>query len=207
VVPGVILAAGASSRMGRVKALLATGVPGECFLTRLVATLRVAGVDDVLVVVGADAEAIAAHLRAEPLPPRLVRNPNPERGQLSSLLCGLQVIDRPGVRGMLVTPVDVPFVAPGTVRAVLEAYRRTGAPVVRPVRHGRGGHPVVFDRQVFDDLRRADPAEGAKAVVHRWAPRGLDLPVDDEGAFLDIDSPADYAEALRRFGGPPSGDR
>ncbi len=198
-IPGVILAAGASSRMGRPKALLATSVPGECFLTRLIWTMRAAGVDDVVVVVGADAEAIAGRLGSEPFPPRVVRNPHPEEGQLSSLLCALRVIDRPGVRGMLVTPVDVPFVAPATVRTLLDVYRRTGAPVVRPVRQGRGGHPVVFDRQVFDDLRRANPAEGAKAVVRRWAHAGVEVAVDDEGAFFDIDSPEQYAEALRRF--------
>lgn len=200
-IPAVVLAAGESSRMGRPKALLPTGVPGETFLTRLVATLRTAGADDVLVVVAAEAAPIVAAATAMALPPRLVENRDSARGgQLSSLVAGLNAIDRPGVRAMLVTPVDLPLVAVETVRAILDASRRTGAPIVRPAKGSRHGHPVVFDRSVFDELRRADPATGAKAVVRAHAAEVVDVAVDDEGAFLDIDTPEDYE---RLIGKPP----
>ena len=85
-----------------------------------------------------------------------------------------------------------------TVRAVLDGYRRTGAPLVRPEREGRHGHPVVFDRSLFDDLRRADPQRGAKPVVRAHAAEGLELPVGDDGAFEDVDTPEDYERAFGR---------
>ena len=129
----------------------------------------------------------------------MLRNPAPERGQLSSLLVALKAVDHPGVGAMLVTLVDLPLVSPATVHAVLEGYRRTGAPIVRPARNGRHGHPILFDRSLFDELRRADPALGAKPVVRAHAADGLEIEIEDDGAFADVDTPEDYE---RVFGVP-----
>ena len=126
---------------------------------------------------------------------RVVVNLDPSRGQLSSLLAALDVADRPGVQGLLMTLVDVPLVSSETIRAIADAYRAAGRPIVRPVKDGRHGHPVIFDRRLFDELRQADPALGAKTVVHRHASEIQEIEVDDEGAFVDIDTP----EAYRRW--------
>src|SRR5205085_8740546 len=104
----------------------------------------------------------------------------------------LRVVDRPGVRAALVTLIDVPLVAPSTVRTLLEEYRSGASLLVRPVSGGRHGHPVIFDRALFDELRRANPKEGAKEVVRAYAAELLNVEVDDEGAFTDIDTPEDY---------------
>ena len=199
-IPGVVLAGGASSRMGgRPKALLPMGHSDETFLARIVSAMREGGVDDVVVVAGDHLEVIvsAAELMAPPV--RVLHNPASERGQLSSLLVALDAIDDPGVRGMLVTLVDLPLVSPATVRAVLDGYRRSGAPIVRPARHGRHGHPVLFDRSLFDELRCADPEQGAKPIVRAHATDGVEIEIDDEGAFADVDTPDDYQ---RVFGVP-----
>jgi CTP:molybdopterin cytidylyltransferase MocA len=201
-IPGVVLAGGASSRMGgRPKALLSTGHGGETFLARIVSSLRTGGVDDVVVVAGYHHAEISRAAMRLTMPVRVLSNPAPERGQLSSLLVALAAVDHPGVRAMAVTLVDLPLLTPATVRAVLEGYRRTGAPIVRPARNGRHGHPVVFDRSLFDELRHADLEQGAKPVVRAHAGEGLEVDVDDEGAFIDVDTPEDYARA---FGVPPS---
>jgi molybdenum cofactor cytidylyltransferase len=125
-----------------------------------------------------------------------VRNPHPDEGQLSSLLAALQLADRPGVEGLLTTLVDVPLVTPDTVRTLLARHRATRAPVVRPAKDARHGHPVIFDRAVFEDLRRADRSIGAKAVLAAHASRVDNVPVDDEGAFTDIDTPEAYEKAI-----------
>ena len=196
IIPGVILAGGRSSRMGRPKALLPIGGVGETFVSRLVATLRAGGVDDVLVVAGTEAEAIESALRRLVPAPRVVINPQPERGQLSSLLTGLGAVDRPGVGGMLVTLVDAPLLSAETVRALLEAHRRSGAPIVRPARDGIHGHPVIFDSSLFGELRGADPQTGAKAVVRAHEEAAVEIAVDDDGAFIDIDTPDDYTREV-----------
>jgi molybdenum cofactor cytidylyltransferase len=198
-VPGIILAAGASSRMGRPKALLPLGPDGETFVSHLVQVLREGGVDDVLVVIGLQAQQPIGRVLQGLRPIRIVINEAPHGGQLTSILAGLDVADRPGVHGVLVMPVDQPLVLPATVRALIDAYRTTRPPIVRPQRAGRGGHPVIFDRVVFGALRRADPAEGARQVVHAFEPAALNLPVDDEGAFADVDTPADYERLIGPF--------
>jgi molybdenum cofactor cytidylyltransferase len=194
VIPVIVLAAGKSTRMGRPKATLPLD-GGDTFLTRIVRTFAAAAVDDVVVVVGHDAEVIVSSLADINVPARVVENPDYEQGQLSSLIAGLRVVDRPGVVAALVMLVDVPLVSAATVRAVIDRYRQTGARVVRPVRGDEHGHPVLIDRSLFDAIRRADPAVGAKPIIRANVSPAGDVVVDDAGAFADFDTPDDLRSA------------
>jgi molybdenum cofactor cytidylyltransferase len=206
-IPAIVLAAGLSSRMGRAKATLPLG-DGDTFLTRIVRTFHDAGVDGVIVVVGHEAEAIAASFVPSGLPARFVLNARYERGQLSSLVAGLAAIDRPGVSAALVTLVDVPLVTSATVRAVIERYRTSHAQIVRPTSGVRHGHPLLIDRSLFDAVRSADPDRGIKPVVRAHATQEGDLPVNDEGAFTDIDTVEEYRKWISdRSGGVAGGRR
>jgi CTP:molybdopterin cytidylyltransferase MocA len=198
-IPAIILAAGASTRMGRCKALLPAGADGQPFVVTLARAMLGGGADDLVIVTAAERNDIRAVLDAEGIAARVLLNPEPERGQLSSLLIAINVIDQPGVRAALMTPVDLPRIAPATVRTVIDAYRRTRAPLVRPVRAGKHGHPVLLDRALFDELRRLPHGSGANVVVRAHAAAGIEVPTVDEGAFADIDTPEDY---LRAFGVP-----
>jgi molybdenum cofactor cytidylyltransferase len=197
-IPAIVLAAGKSSRMGRSKAALALS-NGDTFITRIVRAFKDASVEDVVVVVGHDAKAVVDAFAASDLVARFVENPDYEQGQLSSLLAGLRVVDRPGVVATLVTLVDVPLVSSATVRAVIDRYHTTHAPIVRPVRGAAHGHPVLIDRSLFDALRRADPAEGAKGVIRSNVSAAGDVAVDDDGAFADADTPEDYERLRERL--------
>lgn len=189
---GVILAAGASTRMGRPKAALELGDSGDTVLSRGVRTLLDAGLPGVVVVAGAAADEVrgALHLRSRRV--RVVENRGWAAGQLSSLLVGLDAVADDRLEAMLLTLVDVPLVAADTVRMVIRAWRATRAPIVRPAKGDRHGHPVIFDRAVFAALRAADPAEGAKAVVRARQHEIVNVEVEDEGAFVDLDTPEDY---------------
>jgi CTP:molybdopterin cytidylyltransferase MocA len=197
-ISAVILAAGKSTRMGRSKALLPIG-NGDTFLTRLVATFRAAGIDDVVVVAGHEASAIVDAVEQGGAGARVVVNDAYEAGQLTSVLAGLRAVESPQVAAALVTPVDVPLVAVSTVRALVERYRETRAPIVRPVRGDRHGHPVLIDGALFAQLSALDPSQGANAVVRAHASAEGDVVVDDDGAFADVDTPAAYESLLRRF--------
>ena len=201
-IPAVVLAAGKSSRMGRTKALLPLGSSDETFLHRIIRVLREGGADAVVVVIGSDAAAVRASLPSDDAYISAVENPRYEEGQLSSLLVGLAAVEQrhDNVEAVMMTLVDLPLISAATVRAVREAFLADpGAPLVRPRRGGRYGHPVIFNRSMFGELRRADPSMGAKPVVHAHAAEEVNVDVDDEGAFIDIDTPDDYNRLIARL--------
>ena len=190
-IPGIVLAGGRSSRMGRPKALLPIGSSGETFFDRVTRTLLAAGIEDIVVVVGADADAIRAGARPV-AGVRIVDNPDHARGQLTSLLAGLHACDTSRASAALVTLIDVPLVSAETVRSLIAAHLASNAPIVRPISQGRHGHPVIFGRVLFEQLERADPSQGAKPVVRAHKTEMVEVSIDDEGAFTDIDTREDY---------------
>jgi molybdenum cofactor cytidylyltransferase len=195
-ISAILLAAGLSSRMGRPKALLPLPAGGT-FLSHLLNTLQAAEVDDVVVVIGHQGDAVASSLSDGKLPARMAVNRAYRSGQLSSVIIGLNAVDRPEVDAILLALVDVPLVSAQTVRMVMDRYRTTHAPVVRPVHGGRHGHPVLIDRSLFGALRALDAETGMKPLVRANASEAGDVEVDDEGAFADIDTPEDYQRLFR----------
>ena len=122
---------------------------------------------------------------------RVVLNPNPIRGPISSLQAGLHGLP-PSAAGVLFAPVDHPLFSSTTVRALIEAFSETGAPLVVPSFDGWRGHPVLFGRALFPELMEPDLPEGARTVVRRYLRDRIQLPVDDPGILADIDTPEDY---------------
>jgi molybdenum cofactor cytidylyltransferase len=195
--PAIVLAAGLSARMGEPKALLPVGPNrrGPTFLRQIVERLLDGGASDALVVGRPD----DARLRREIdsiAQARFVANDRADTGQLSSVIAGVNAADRPGVHAVLITPVDMPYFKSATVRMLMDAAASSYAPIVRPTHAGRHGHPVIFARAVFDELRHADPAAGARAVVRAHRQDALDVAVDDPGVLHDIDLPEDYERAI-----------
>jgi molybdenum cofactor cytidylyltransferase len=84
-----------------------------------------------------------------------------------------------------------------TIDEVVRVWSRARPPIVRPSFEGRRGHPVIFDRALFDELRRAPLDVGARAVVSAHYPEIVDVPVDDPYCLVDVDTPGDYQKAIR----------
>lgn len=192
---GVVLAAGASSRMGAPKAALT--LAGRTFLAHVVAALEGGGVPEVVVVIGDDPDgAVAGAARACSV--GLVRNPAPERGQLASLKVALEHVVRtaPEAEAVLVALVDHPAVRASTVAALREAAAREPEAAIFVAAHdGRRGHPVLFRRSVWPELLAAPDEGGARTVVRAEPARVRVVPVDDPGVVTDVDTPED----LRRL--------
>jgi CTP:molybdopterin cytidylyltransferase MocA len=189
---GIVLAAGQSSRMGRSKPLLPCVPSAETFVARVVRVLREGGVPDVVVVGRPEDAALRAHVDGLVPTTTFVENRDAARGQLTSLIVGIDHAQLHGADAVVVMPVDIPQVKPETVATLLAAVG-SQAPIVRVGYAGRHGHPVLFREVVFEELRTADPAIGAKAVLLAHASDILNIAVDDPGVVRDVDVPDDYA--------------
>ena len=191
----VILAAGTSARMGEAKQLLRLGE--GTVLGQTVENVRASSVDEVVMVLGASAEAIREQLPAEILGlARVVVNPEYETGVASSLRVGLAALGS-DVDAAVIVLGDQPFVRAATLDRIIEEYRRTGAQIVIPMYEGARGNPVLLDRSLFREAMALEGDVGCRAIFTKHAEGVVYLEVDDSGVLLDIDSRGDY-ERLRR---------
>lgn len=178
--------------MGSPKALLT--YDGETFLARLVRVLS-AVCDPVIVVLGHHAEALRAHV---PKPAQVVINPDPERGQLSSLQTALQELPA-DCAGFAFVPVDCPAVSSDTVHQLAATFlaRDPATRFVIP----RGphtkkkiarGHPVFASPAIAREMLSLEPTDEARTIVHAHVPETQYVEVTDPGIFTDIDTPEAY---------------
>lgn len=192
-VAALVLAAGASRRMGALNKLTEP-VEGVAMVRRVVDCVAQAGCDPIVVVTGHEAHEVSAALAGAPV--RFVHNPDHARGMGSSLARGARALsdDAP----VLVALGDMPDVGAEVLGQLLATAAEPGVQVAAPTYEGRRGHPVVFAAELLDSLRACTGDRGARGVLEQ-AGAGLRLvPVSDPGVVLDLDTP----EALaRRRGG------
>ncbi len=191
VVAAVVPCAGDSRRMGTPKALLDAG--GRSFLAAVVGSLVAGGCDPVVVVLreGMDDEERRAKA-AGAIP---VVNPEPGDGPIASLRLGLALLEG-AAEGVAYLPVDHPRVRPETVQRLVSTFLAGSAPLVLPVHDGSRGHPVIFRRTVFSELRDTGLEGGARTVVHAHLDEAELVEVDDAGVLLDVDTPEEYRAAF-----------
>jgi len=194
----VVLAAGASSRMGRPKALL--DFDGRPCLEVVLASCAGAGLQRVVVVTAPAAEAVRAAATTAGLGVTLVVNPAPERGMLSSLQEGLGALPDDAA-AFLIFPVDFPLAPPALIRRLCQAFagRGTGQRIFVPSFAMRRGHPVLLDRALAPELLALDPIASARLVLQAHAAEIVHVEADDDRVLMDMDTPEDYQRCLARY--------
>jgi len=196
---GVILAAGESSRMGMDKALLpwppsAEGQPPskDTFLSAAIRSLSPSS-DFVLVVAGKNEPALAPVVYAAGA--SIVANPDPARGQFSSLQIGLQEVLNRGRDAAIITLVDRPPASAATVQRLREAFESAEMNIlaVVPEFQGKHGHPYVIGRDMMEKFLQVPATNSAREIEHGVQDQILYLAVDDANVALNVNTPEDYA--------------
>lgn len=190
----VILAAGQSTRMGRDKALLPwPPASNGTFLSEAIRALSPVN-DMVIVVAGKNLDAIAPVAYSNGAV--LVENPDPERGQFSSLRIGLQEVLNRGRDAAMVTLVDRPPVTSSTLERLRNAFElasSNGKWAVVPESGGKHGHPFIIGREMIEAFLRAPAESTAREVEHRNQQHIEYVPVVDPFVTLNVDTPEQYA--------------
>ncbi|MBN2550353.1 MAG: putative selenium-dependent hydroxylase accessory protein YqeC [Anaerolineales bacterium] len=184
-VAGIILAAGAASRMGVPKQLLLWR--GEPFVRHVGRAALQAGLHPVVLVSGAESEAVRQAVQDMPI--QVVQNNAWQFGQSTSVRAGLQAL--PADTGAAVFLLaDQPLVSVELLRSLVALHARELHPIVAPLMDGQRANPVLFDRQTFPDLLRLSGDTGGRALFSRYQPGWLTW--HDRSVMVDIDTPQDY---------------
>jgi len=194
-ITGIVLAAGASFRMGTPKALLKAG--SGTFLQSIFECLSNGGIDDVVIVLGADAGIVRKSLKG--FQATIVINEQWKEGQLSSFLTGLEAAIQHSADHVLVWPVDRPLVSELTLSILCNASKKHPESIIIPTCKHRRGHPVIFPKRFFAALRAAPPGIGARHVVRENSKSVIEVETPEEGIILNIDTPEDYQQYSTKF--------
>jgi len=195
VIPIVVLAAGASTRMGTPKQLLSwRGMP---LLQHVTTTALQADTGPVIVVLGAHAQSVRAAMQK--LPIVTLFNPGWASGPGSSIACGISFIRHqlPHAMAAIILLGDQPLVTAQHLQQLRATYLREKVPIVASLYNQTAGPPALFHNKLFDVLQNINPREGARQVIRHTKPV-ITLPFP-EGQY-DLDTPDDWLR-LKKFAG------
>jgi molybdenum cofactor cytidylyltransferase len=180
VISAIVLAAGESSRFGGCKQL--APIDGRTLLQHVLDSVAASRVDDVLVVLGAHADAIAPRIDA-----CSIVNAGYAAGMSTSIQAGLRALPESADAAMIVLG-DEPFIAPATLDLLIATYERTGAPIVIPTYDGARGNPVIIGRSLFAEVMELRGDVGCRVLFERHPQSIVTVPVEDRGVITDIDT-------------------
>jgi CTP:molybdopterin cytidylyltransferase MocA len=198
VVGAVLLAAGSGSRMGhKPKSLLELG--GVPLIRRQLIALSGAGVDEVVVVLGHHAELIEPVVQTFPV--TLVRNPNPDDGQVSSQRLGLAALGGK-LDAVIVALADQPLINAQDITALIGAFKKRpeGTSVVFPQVNGERGNPVMFSNEVREQILAGAANVGCRQWQAANAQAVAPFVTDNRRYRVDVDTPEDLEAFTRDTG-------
>ena len=188
----LVLAAGRGTRMGGSNKMLAD-LQGKPIVRRTVEAALASGARPVVVVTGHEGERVAAALKG--LDVKLVHNSDYADGISTSVKAGISALPS-DIEAVAVALGDMPEINGGLIDRLAHAINPAGGALVAvPTREGRRGNPVVWSRRFFEDLAKLEGDTGARHLIVQHNEAVIEVPVEDEGAFLDIDTPEALAQA------------
>lgn len=189
----VILAAGKSTRMKENKLLLK--LDGETLIERVVKTVKGSSADEVIVVLGHEAEKVREQLVK--LDCKLVVNENYMRGQSESVKVGLAAVSS-SAEAVMILPADVALIDAESINSVIDEHRKSKSQIVIASHKHQSGHPILLDRALFQEVSQIDEsALGLKAVINRHRSEVKYVEVGTQNVLIDIDTREEFDKYFR----------
>lgn len=193
-ISGIILAAGASTRMGTTKQLMPFG--NTTLLGRVVRHAKVSLLHEVVVVLGHDVVRIMRGVDLSGT--RTVWNPDYLKGQSTSLKKGIEAVS-PNCDAAMFLLGDQPFVNPAIIDHLVQHFINAGSPLAIPFYNGKRGNPVIIARALFTQLRHLSGDVGAKVLFEEFSASILRVSISDPGILLDVDTRDDYGKLISKM--------
>ncbi len=193
-VSGIILAAGQSKRMGRIKQLLP--FRGKPLISHIVCTALASRLDEVIVVLGYGAEEIGRNVDFGDA--QVVMNNDYQAGQSTSLQTGISAISDRSEAALFILG-DQPLLNSGVINRLIEEFERERIGFLVPTFHGKRGNPVLVGRSFFPHLESLTGDQGARALFQEHADQVKDFDVGDGCIHIDIDTPDDYLKLTSEY--------
>ncbi|MEM7348404.1 MAG: selenium cofactor biosynthesis protein YqeC [Chloroflexota bacterium] len=185
----VILAAGGSSRFGSPKQL--ADWQGQTFVERAVDTALASQADLRIIVLGAEVKQSQQRINAQPI--QIVINEAWAEGQSTSMKAGLAAVPD-SISAVIFSLVDLPRITPDIIDQLISRHRQTLAPLVWPEFEGKRGNPVLFDKQLFDQLAKIEGDQGGRPIIKAYQAVAERVKVDDNKILQDFDDPETLAK-------------
>lgn len=192
-IPGILLSAGLSTRMGEPKQLLPFG--NNTMIETIIDNMLESKLDEVIVVIGHESEKVREKIQDKPV--KVAFNPNYQQGMLTSAQCGVQVLpDRADAFALML--VDQPFITSDLIDRVVDAYNNSNKGIALPSYNYRRGHPAIFSRCYATDILTLDAESGGIRSLFKTNADDIHYVIVDTNHVLrDIDYRKDYEEALK----------
>ncbi|PKM13579.1 MAG: nucleotidyltransferase family protein [Gammaproteobacteria bacterium HGW-Gammaproteobacteria-3] len=194
-VSAILLAAGESQRMGQGNKL-ALHINGEPLLRRTVKTLLRAKLREVVVVLGHQQKSM--HTLLDGLAIRWVGNGHYREGQMTSVYCGLQALQKP-CAGVMVCLSDQPLLEVADINRLIDHFLATQTCVLVPTYQGRRGNPLILGAQYRDEILKGGRNLGCKHFIEKNPQWVTTLEFDNDRVVFDLDTQEDYARLTARL--------
>jgi len=188
-ISAIILAAGRSKRMGRLKQLLP--LDESTILQKTIQNVKESSVDEIIVVLGYRAKEIIYKLAEMNV--KLVTNSRYDKGMSTSIVAGLKAINLSSEAVMIVLG-DQPFIKSDTFALLIDTYKSSAKGIQIPIYQGQRGRPVIISTKYREEMLLIKGDVGAKEILARHADDILYTEVNDPGITIDIDTEDDYRE-------------
>ncbi|MFC1941305.1 molybdenum cofactor cytidylyltransferase [Chloroflexota bacterium] len=187
----ILLAAGEAKRMGKTKQLMPWRQ--STMVEQAIDSLLGSAVDEVIVVVGHKAEEVTKVIADKAV--KLVVNPDYEQGMSTSIKAGLNLLGNQ-IQAVMLALGDQPFIDSQTTNRLMDEFYRHDKGIAIPTYRDRRGHPVIFAIKYKEELLGLTGDIGGRQIIENHADDVLEVPVETESIFTDIDTLSDYQSHL-----------